>query len=81
MVDKTINNHLNNPNVLKGLSRKTTKKIVEANEEGKQFNINHIDKLPLRDLIHLRANIAQIRSSSFEDQPATIEQGFQKTKQ
>lgn len=76
-----INKYLDNTKALNGLSRKTVAKVEEVKSSGKPFNINDIDKLPLKDLKQLKANIDRIMLFGFDEEPTTIEQGFQKTKQ
>lgn len=76
--EEKINANLNKPNALSNVSRKTVAKIEEVKAANRQFNINDIDKLPLRDLKQLKANIDRIMSFGFDEDTTTMEQRYQK---
>ena len=75
--EEKINANLNKQNALLNVSLKTVAKIEEVKAANRPFNINDIDKLPLRDLKQLKANIDRIMSFGF-DEGATKEKGHQK---
>ena len=74
-----INANLNKPNVLLNVGRKTVAKVEEVKASGKPFKINDIDKLSLKDLKQLKANIDRIMSFGFDEGITTVGQGHQKT--